>query len=169
MAENFKIEVDDKEVIRAIQELQKKAGSMKPAMNSIGGALKTRVQMGFLTSTAPDGTPWKRLKHRSGKPLMDTRVLRNSITFNATDDQVEVGTNIEYGAVHQFGKAGKKRTFVRRITQAFGKPLKFPVWQTVRNAQWSLPARPFLPESGLPQKWVDGIVERIQAYLIKKG
>lgn len=169
MPENIKIELDDKEVIKAIRKLEQRAGHMKPALDSIGGAIKTRIQMGFSSSTSPEGIPWKKLKHRPGKPLMDTRVLRNSITFNATDDQVEIGTNIEYGAIHQYGKKGKKRTFARRITQAFGRPLKFPVWQTVRNAYWNIPARPFLPEKGLPAKWAEGVLDRLRKRLTKTG
>ncbi|HPL75678.1 MAG TPA: phage virion morphogenesis protein [Candidatus Sumerlaeota bacterium] len=38
------------------------------------------------------------------KILMDSGRLANSITFEANDKQVEIGTNLVYAATHQFGR-----------------------------------------------------------------
>lgn len=52
---------------------------------------------------APDGTPWAD-NNRSNNILLDTGVLRSSIRFEVDSDfEVEIGTDIIYGATHQFG------------------------------------------------------------------
>jgi len=38
------------------------------------------------------------------KILMDSGRLANSITFDADNKQVEIGTNLVYAATHQFGR-----------------------------------------------------------------
>ena len=75
--------------------------------DEIGAALVSSTQARFSTSTAPDGSGWKPVK-RGGKPLVDQGILKGSITHRARSDAVEVGTNLVYGAIHQFGgKAGR--------------------------------------------------------------
>lgn len=79
----------------------------RPLMLKIGRALKTNTQQNFRASRAPDGTPWLPLKYRTGKPLLDTGRLRSSITFDATNDQVRIGTNVKYARAHNQGIPGK--------------------------------------------------------------
>lgn len=75
--------------------------------DEIGAALVSSTQARFSTSTAPDGSGWKPVK-RGGKPLVDQGILKGSMTHQAHPDSVEVGTNLVYAAIHQFGgKAGR--------------------------------------------------------------
>lgn len=67
------------------------------------------VQQRFTESRAPDGSSWLPLKFpriRAGtnpKPLLDTGVMRASITGRETDSMIEVGTTSPQARVHQFG------------------------------------------------------------------
>lgn len=51
--------------------------------------------------------------------LIDKAILRNSITRNVLPDGVEIGTDVEYGAIHHFGgkikhEARTRKTFFRQ-------------------------------------------------------
>ncbi len=74
-------------------------------LNAVGQRVKSRIQLGFRNSTDPWGKPWAEIEHRDGKPLVDTGRLRSSITYFADSSQVEIGTNVDYAAAHQFGTA----------------------------------------------------------------
>ncbi len=69
-----------------------------------GEAALTQLRRQFASSHDPYGSAWEPLKHRKGKPLLDTGRLRNS--FSATDvtgSGFTVGTNVEYAGPHQDG------------------------------------------------------------------
>ncbi len=79
----------------------------------------------------------------TAKPLLDTGRLRNSVTFRSGADFAEIGTNVAYGAIHQFGgKAGRGR-------------------------RTTIPARTFLAtkQRGLPREYAEIIREQITLHL----
>lgn len=158
------IEIDDRNLRRALADLQRRVSDMTPAMHAIGEVLVERAKQRFETSTDPAGKPWKpnspvtilayltkykgsfrkdgslskrgAVRAASKKPLIgETGQLATQIHYRASRNAVEVGSSMKYAAVQQFGgKAG-----------AFGR--------TRRGAKipWGdIPARPFLPvtESG---------------------
>lgn len=73
-------------------------------LKQIGTALVANTKLRFRDSVDPEGKAWAKLKYRKGKPLLKTGRLRSSITFSATDSYLDVGTNVEYAAMHQYGK-----------------------------------------------------------------
>lgn len=75
------------------------------------------------------------------------RTERASITKNASQFEVTIGTNEVYGPTHQFGAA--------KGEYAPGVP-----WGDI-------PARPFLPteDGGLPQSWEQDILTIIRQHL----
>lgn len=75
-----------------------------PVMDEIGASLETSTRMRFETSIGPSGQPWKPSR-RAGKTLVDTGRLLASITHRADRTSVEVGSNVIYAAIHQFGGA----------------------------------------------------------------
>ncbi len=108
-------------------------------MNEIGGMLVASTTQRFVDGKGPDGVPWEPLAEstrlariggskksrkkdgsfRAGalrvlgnvKVLVDRGHLRDSITYQASADEVAVGTNRVYGAIHQFGgQAGRGQT-----------------------------------------------------------
>jgi len=67
----------------------------------VGGRRKASTKRGHWTAKA------KKTLH-GNKILTDTAQLRNSIAAEADSAGVTVGTNMEYGAIHQFGgRAGR--------------------------------------------------------------
>ncbi|ENK2023282.1 phage virion morphogenesis protein [Vibrio alginolyticus] len=80
--------------------------------NRIGVGLQAKVLMGFRKSTSPYGEKWKPVKRKRGKgenqPLIDTGRLRDSISFKLSDNQIILGSNMEYAVVHNEGLAPVK-------------------------------------------------------------
>lgn len=103
MAE-VKIEIssDLKEKLdKALDFLEKK--QFRRLMNRIGQIVKSNTQERISNSgPAPDGAPWAD-NNRPNNILLDTGALRGSIKFEASLDDVEIGTDLIYGATHQFG------------------------------------------------------------------
>jgi phage virion morphogenesis protein len=66
------------------------------------------------TKTAPDGTPWapwseaydETRNHSQHSLLVNRNDLFDSIQNDTSGDTIRVGTNLVYGAIHQFGSAG---------------------------------------------------------------
>jgi phage virion morphogenesis protein len=71
----------------AIETLMGKAGGMRAAYTKKGGRLRNSARKRIL----------------GNKILIDTGRLINSITYVVGPRDVEIGTNVEYAAVHQFG------------------------------------------------------------------
>lgn len=131
-------EVDSGEILDVLGKIVDLGGNTEPAMRSIASYMENEVRLGFKYSRTPWGEPWAPIKHRQGKPLIDTRTLLGSISSQFGGDFAEVGTNVEYAALHQFGgNAGK-------------------------NKSAGIPARSFLPIEGdgvsLPDHWEDEIL-----------
>lgn len=84
-------------------------------MDPIGSHLVASTLRRFETERGPDGTPWLRSARavaEGGRTLTDTGRLRGSIAHTFTDGGrgVEVGSNVAYAAIHQFGgRAGRGR------------------------------------------------------------
>ena len=67
---------------------------------SVGGRYGTDNEFGGGSNT---WTPSLRAE-KGGVTLNDTNILSNSITYNVVGpEELEVGTNIEYGAIHHYG------------------------------------------------------------------
>lgn len=139
---------DDRDTLDALRELQGRVRDLRPAMAEIGSTLVDNIKLGFRDGSDPWGRAWEPLKHRDGQPLLDTGELRNSITFRAGKDRVEVGSNDTAGKVlmHQFGGVSKGR---------------------FRGA--TIPARPFLPirdgSVDMPSEWTDEIMDIVRDHL----
>lgn len=84
-------------------------------MDRIGRYLVASTHRRFERERAPDGTPWlksARAIAEGNRTLTDTGRLRGSIEYTLTDSGrgVEIGTNVVYAAIHQFGgRAGRER------------------------------------------------------------
>lgn len=108
------IEIDDAELRAAIGRLVSRLSNPAPVLDNVGRRLVASTIQRFERQQAPDGTPWKpsqRAEAEGGVTLTDTARLRQSITHRVSGDAVEVGTNVVYGAIHQFGgRAGRGRS-----------------------------------------------------------
>ena len=150
---SFEVEVKlNENITNKLNEIQKKLKNLKPLFNQIGYTLIDIVEENF-ESESFLGKPWTPLKESTKKQkakkgykkiLQNRGHLAESIDFEATNDKLILGTNLEYAPIHQFGgNAGK-------------------------NHSAKIPARPFLPinEKGeLPKKVEDEILEAVEFYL----
>lgn len=96
-------EVTSDKVLDVLDQVLGMGGNLEKPMRSIARFMENEVALGFKQSRSPYGEQWAPISHRSGQPLIDTRDLLGSITSNYGPDFAEVGTNKEYGPIHQFG------------------------------------------------------------------
>lgn len=86
---------------------------LTPLMDDIGAMLVASTQDRFEKGVDPEGKPWKvsqRVAKAQGKAqtLIDSALLMSSIHHTPGNDNVEVGTNLIYAAIHQNGgQAGR--------------------------------------------------------------
>ncbi|MYG80960.1 MAG: phage virion morphogenesis protein [Gemmatimonadetes bacterium] len=116
------------------------------AFDEVGQILVTSTVLRFKRGVGPDGEPWpksRRAEREGGKTLVDKARLRNSITHVASADGVDVGTNVVYAAVHQFGAEAGEFGFFSDGRR--GTPIPWG----------DIPARPFL---GLDDDDADAVV-----------
>lgn len=103
---SYKVTVDDAAVQAALTALLARADDATPAFAAIGESLVTSTQHRFETGTDPDGSAWPvslRAALQNGQTLADSGRLKDSLTYRAAPQSVEVGTNVIYAAIHQFG------------------------------------------------------------------
>ncbi len=100
----------------ALAMLSKAAAAIekpKALFDEIGGILRASTDDRFEKEQGPDGKQWVpsfRALHEGGMTLTDRGYLRRSITHEATDEGVAVGTNVKYAATHQLGMTIKAKT-----------------------------------------------------------
>jgi phage virion morphogenesis protein len=126
------IKIQDEQVKAMLADLKARAQNLKPAMSIVGQIVRSSVIKNFMQGGRPE--KWKPLAEstilggirkkdftkegrlrepvsrrlRGDKVLIDTARLMNSIKPKAFADRAEVGTNVIYSAIHQFGgKAGR--------------------------------------------------------------
>lgn len=128
----------DREVVADLRRFDTAArGEIQKGIGRVTLKLLTRVKAQKLTGQA--------LNVRTGR-------LRRSITqrIEAGADEISgiVGTNVEYAAIHEYGFKGavSVKQHLRLVKEAFGRPLKSPVWSTVRahSVNVNMPERSFL-------------------------
>lgn len=142
----------DREVIADLRRFDAAArGEIQKGIGRIVLKLLTRVKAQKLSGQA--------LNVRTGR-------LRRSITqrVEASANEISgiVGTNVDYAAIHEYGFKGPVtvKQHLRLVKQAFGRPLKSPVWSTVstHTKNVSLPERSFL-RSALADMKSTGVIE----------
>lgn len=131
-------------------------GDLTPLMETLGLYLESSTIERFDTETAPDGGSWapsRRAREQGGKTLTDSARLKSSITNRASATDAEVGTNVIYAGIHQFGgtirpKSGEFLTFA--LPGGLG-------FRRVREV--TMPARPFLGFSLEDEEEILALVE----------
>lgn len=101
------------EALAFLRDAAGRAANPRGLYDNIGAALVRSTRSRFDTGTDPEGSPWPpsiRAIAEGGQTLIDSTRLRGSITHEASNSGVEVGTNVPYAAVHQFGDIIMART-----------------------------------------------------------
>lgn len=126
----------------------------KPLLTSIGNEMVTSVSRRFETGTAPDGSRWPeslRVKMTGGLTLVENHRLWDSISDTGpqvSSRSVEIGTNVEYAAIHQFGGVIRARR---------AKALRVPGIGFRKSV--TIPARPYLGLSDTDERVIQDLTE----------
>ncbi len=108
------IEVDVRGINRIRARIAKLGGLNTGALlNAIGAEVESQTRRRIEEEKAdPDGVPWPdwsqayaRTRHAGHRLLEGEGDLLDSIQYTVTGDTVEVGSNLVYAAIHQFGGA----------------------------------------------------------------
>lgn len=177
-----RIEFDNREVIAAIERVLDAVEHPAPLFQQINEHLLRAHRARFGAQVSPQGTPWQplspayqRRKHRNADKVLTLRGhLRNTLHGNVSDTGLEFGTNLVYGAIHQFGgainiAARSQKAYFRQgrdgeVGNRFVKQKRsnFAQWVTLPAYRINMPARPWLGTSAEDDS---RILEMTQAYL----
>lgn len=104
----IEIEINNAEQIaKVLDDVAKHIQQRIPLMRELAGSMESAVLTNFDVGGRPK---WLGIKHRKGKPLVDTENLMGSITSHYDNNSALVGTNVVYAPLHHFGgKAGRGR------------------------------------------------------------
>jgi len=191
MASDSSVKLIDDGVRAAIDRVRQAmplGKSAKPLFEQLGRVLKTSTQLRFRNQRGPDGGAWEkswRARNEGGQTLSLSGRLRRSITYQATNNSVAVGTNVLYAAIHQFGgtiraKSGPFLSIpITPAARAAGSPRNFGELHVTQSAkgqfllvdakgvpqyllrqQVTMPARPFLGASAADQTELISATER---------
>ncbi|WP_085025590.1 phage virion morphogenesis protein [Ensifer aridi] len=159
-------------------------------MSAMGAYLLTSTQRRFETETGPEGAKWKPLSPSTAKRkigrgrvrgtaniLRVTTQLYQSLVMRSDETSAEVGTNMVYAAVHQFGGAiqqyarsqrlslkkirGGRARFVKHGTK--GAELRNI---TIGEHTINIPARPYL---GFSQADIARLLEIGEEHLLREA
>lgn len=144
---------EDADLQRLAKRLQRALAKAdrKPLLHLIAGALRESAILRFHQGKAPDGSHWKKSRRAletGGQTLILEGRLRDSLAAIVGAKRLEVGTNVEYGGIHQFG--GVIRPKNRR---ALNVPDIGP------RASVTMPARPYLGISADDEAEIKDITE----------
>lgn len=141
--------LDDKAFVASFAKLE--AGLKTGVARAIGVALVEVTNKRFESGTDPFGQKWQPLLpayaaiKRGPGILRASLMLQRSVTFTTAGNQITVGTNRIYAAVHQFGatiKPVNARALVFRLGMAGPRGGKSS--GIVRAKSVTIPARPYL-------------------------
>lgn len=139
------IDVDDTEATALFGRLRQYGTAiMRETGGDIGEYLLRSTRERAAKQESPDGVPWVPLsakyaaykqKKRPGVPILkfDAHMLGDRLAYQVGDDYVQIGTNVVYGAIHQFGGTVRRASYSRVSDKAL-----------IGSGQAKIPARPYL-------------------------
>lgn len=162
------VKIDGLDAVRErLNEVAKRMENLSPIMKAIGERITRQTWERFNAGgPAPDGSPWAKPKSPNPKrrgTLRVTDMLRDSINYRLRgSNAVEVGTNLVYAAIHQFGGRTSPRTILPSRKKALFWPGAAHPVRSVKHPGSVIPARPFLGVSadnsaellGLIDEWI---------------
>ncbi len=162
MSTSIQVEIDGLASVQAaLQRMVDQSQDLTPLMQSVAGTLLAETESNFAAQGRPSWVPLLESTRASraakgtgtGKMLQVTGRLASSITTAHSNLTAQVGTNVIYAAIHQFGG----QTAPHTIAAKYAKALAWPgggFAKSVNHPGSKIPARPFLPftsEGGVPE------------------
>lgn len=171
MATDIRIHAQNEQLKAALARVMKTlpaGGDGTPVMRSIGRVLLTGLQLRFRAQKGPDGVPWKpsgRAKNEGGSTMRDSGLLRDSFSYDATANRVQIGTNKVYAAIHQFGgtikhPGGTRFVLIDGMARFVSNSLVGPVSGVTKPHPIGMPARPMLGDSDADRAEILDVLER---------
>ena len=122
VAQTISLEIESSALDAALAHVTAVLSRSDVFMDRIGSYLVASTHRRFAAERGPDGKPWLKSARAiadGGRTLTYTGRLRGSIAYRLTDGgrAVEVGSNVVYAAIHQFGGSvgrGRKVTLPAR-------------------------------------------------------
>lgn len=149
--------VDDKKVNNLLRQISTHSKNIAPLMKTISETVLSSVQKNFdvggrysLPGTIEGGEKkWEkseRAEQQKGQTLIDTRRLLGSISSRSSSKTAEVGTNVVYAAIHNFGGDIPAHIIRARNAKALSIPTKEGIVfrKSAKIPEISMPARPFM-------------------------
>ncbi|OUS51464.1 phage virion morphogenesis protein [Shewanella sp. SACH] len=156
---SLSVQVTGTNELQRYQQLMQTLGDPKhktELLDALGGIVESQTRRRIADEkSSPDGKPWAewnsaygKTRHGNQSLLQGGGDLLDSIQYVVEKNQVRIGSPLPYAAVHQDGFSGAVQVdaHTRLITQAFGKALAFPVYQSVGafSRLMNIPQREFL-------------------------
>lgn len=108
--------VADTKQLQNLAAKVKKLGPGNPhiraGLQEVAALWENRIKANFRRSINPYGEKWPDITHRKGQPLLDTGMLRNSISGEVRGLSIVLGSPLEYADTHQNGIKVKQRMFL---------------------------------------------------------
>lgn len=178
----IRMEIDADKTIGYFKELEARSDDQTPVLRQIGEALMDSTKQRFATSTAPDGTPWRKnspdtvrryLEKRNGQKAFSKRHKGFHTKFGATaagnkkpliGETRRLSSEIYYQAGPNFVLVGSG--LIYSAVQQFGAK-KGAFGKTKRGSPipWGdIPARPYL---GLSASDTTLVLDLVGAFLVR--
>ncbi|MDA0148852.1 phage virion morphogenesis protein [Vibrio sp. LaRot3] len=172
-------DVELRSIVQRMDRLADPANKRK-LLRLIGAEVESQTHERFReTKRAPDGSKWQAwsssyAKSRQGSQslLMASGELDDSIqSFVKGNDAVHTGSPLAYARAIQDGFKGSVKIAAhnRRIEQAFGRALKFPVYQSIKahTRKMNTPQRQYLGLSSENRKDLLTLIGRFNQELLE--
>ena len=152
MSTSITIEIDGLASVReALQRMVNQSQDLTPLMENVAKTLASETSANFAAQGRPSWVPilesTKAARAKKGKwpgkMLQVSGALASSITTAHTSNTAQVGTNVIYAAIHQFGGQTAPHTIAAKYAKALAWPGGFA--KKVNHPGSKIPARPFLP------------------------
>jgi phage virion morphogenesis protein len=152
MSTSIQVEIDGLASVQAaLQRMVDQSQDLSPLMASVAQTLAAETESNFKAQGRPSWVPLLESTKASrtakgtwpGTMLQVTGRLAASITTAHSSDTAQVGTNVIYAAIHQFGGQTAPHTIAAKYAKALAWPGGFA--KKVNHPGSKIPARPFLP------------------------
>lgn len=144
---SIRLHVDEMGALQAIQGVEQRLTHLTPVLEDIRERMIDSIQRNFDAGGRPTAWPVsQRARQESGKTLIRTARLKNSLTGQVQSNRVTLGTNMLYARIHQFGGTIQ----IPELRPRNKKALRFMIGgrevfaRRVRAHAVHIPARPFL-------------------------
>ena len=134
------IEFNIQDALNALIKIESNLDDMHGLFSHIGEILLDIHEARFNAQESPDGVPWQSLSpwYQESKPKQKDKILtldgtlRSTLRWQIEGNTLLFGTNLVYGAIHQYG--GTIKPVTAKALNVGGRPVK----------QVVIPARPWL-------------------------